>query len=219
VSGHQPNYLPWLGLFDKMIHSDIFIIEDNVQYEQQGLTNRNKVKIQDKAKWLTVPVEHIGKPQLINQVKISKAEPDWAERHWLTLKHNYSVAPFWNKYCNFFKDTYNKDWTLLIDLNMHLLRGLMDFLNIKTSLVMASSLKVTGEKSELTLSKCKALGGTVQLAGTGARSYLNENRFEEEGIKVVYQNFTYPIYRQLYGEYIPNLSVVDYLFCTGGIPW
>jgi hypothetical protein len=220
VSGHQPNYLPWLGLFDKMLHSDIFIIEDNVQYEQQGLTNRNKVKIQDKAKWLTVPIEHVGKPQLINQVKISNsAEPNWTKRHWLTLKHNYLVAPFWSKYCDFFRDAYSRDWTLLIDLNLHLLRGIMDFLDIKTPLVMASSLNASGEKGELALSKCKALGGTVQFSGDGARNYLDEKRFEEEGIKLIYQDFKYPIYRQLHGEYIPNLSVVDYLFCTGGVPW
>jgi len=219
VSGHQPNYLPWLGLFDKIMRSDIFIIEDNVQYEQQGLTNRNRVKIQDKAKWLTVPIEHVGRPQLINQVKISPAEPNWTERHWRTLKHNYATAPFWNKYSDFFKDTYSRDWTMLIDLNLHLIYGIMNFLNIKTSIVMASSLNVVGEKSELALSKCKALGGSVQLAGSGARSYLNHARFEEEGITVVYQDFVYPIYRQLYGEYIPNLSVVDYLFCTGGAPW
>ena len=44
VSGHHPNYLPWLGFFDKMQHSDVFIIEDNIQFEQPGFTNRNKIK-------------------------------------------------------------------------------------------------------------------------------------------------------------------------------
>ena len=69
---------------------DVFIIEDNVQYEQQGFTNRNRIKTPHGSKWLAVPIEHVGGPLLINGVKISnQAEPDWAKRHWLSLKHNY----------------------------------------------------------------------------------------------------------------------------------
>jgi hypothetical protein len=217
AAGHQPNYLPWLGFFDKMLHSDVFIIEDNVQYEQQGFTNRNKIKTPNGVKWLTVPVEHTGQSLPINKVRIAKnAEPDWAKRHWLSLKHHYNKAPFWSEYCVFFEETYSQEWTLLVDLNMHLIKGLMGFLKIETPLVLASSLGVTGEKSELVLAQCKALGATVQLSGSGARDYLNVKLFEKEGIKVVFQDFKYPEYNQVYGDFVPNLSVVDYLFCTGG---
>lgn len=216
MSGHQPNYLPWLGFFDKMLQCDVFIIEDNVQYEDQGFTNRNRVKTADGVKWLTVPVEHSGQPQLINEVKIAnKAEPKWAVRHWLTLKYNYCNAPFWRKYCDFFEQTYRQEWTMLMDLNMHLIKGLMRFLGIDKPLVMASSLGVSGKKNELVLAQCKAVGATVQLAGIGARNYLDLEKFEKEGIKVVFQDFQHPVYAQLHGGFVPNLSAVDYLFCTG----
>jgi hypothetical protein len=220
VAGHQPNYLPWLGFFDKMRRCDVFIIEDNVQFENSGFTNRNKVKVTSGSKWLTVPIEHLGTPLAINEVKIAnKAEASWRHRHWLTLLHNYSNAPFWKKYCSFFKETYEKEWTYLIDLNMHLLRGIMDFLEIRTPLVLASSLKVEEKKSELICAQCKALGGTVQFSGAGGREYLDVERFKEEGIEVVFQEFHYPFYKQLWGEFVPNLSVVDYLFCAGNQPW
>jgi hypothetical protein len=220
AAGHQPNYLPWIGFFDKLRDCDVFIIEDSVQYEQQGFINRNKVKVVNKTKWLTVPITHAGKPQLINEVEIAaESEPKWAQRHWLTLKHCYYNTPFWGKYCDFFEQTYSQNWKLLIDLNMHLIRGIMGFLEINTPLVLASSLGVSGEKSELVLAQCKALGATVQLSGIGAREYINVKKFEEEGIKVVFQDFHHPVYQQLHGEFVPNLSVVDYLFCTGGKPW
>ena len=132
VSGHQPNYLPWLGFFDKMLQSDVFIIEDCVQFERQGFTNRNKIKTFQGAKWLTVPVEHSGGMLPINEVMIAnKANPDWAKKHWLILKHNYSRAPFLEKFSGFFEQTYNRRWSRLIDLNLHLIRGLMRMLNIK----------------------------------------------------------------------------------------
>jgi hypothetical protein len=220
VSGHQPNYLPWLGFFDKIACSDVFIIEDNVQFEKQGFTNRNKIKTVDGVKWLSVPIKHVNRPLLINEVEISNTgEPNWAQRHWLTLTHSYSKAPFWQEYNDFFKDTYEREWVRLIDLNMHLIHGIMRLLGIKTPLVMGSSLGVTGKKNELIIAQCKAVGGNIQLAGIGGRDYINTERFQEEGIKVVFQNFPYPYYPQLHGKFASNLSVVDFLFCSGAREW
>jgi hypothetical protein len=217
VAGHQPNYLPWLGFFDKIQRSDLFIIEDNVQFERQGFTNRNKVMTADGVRWLSIPVEHANKPLLINEVKIAnKAEPQWESRHWLTLKHSYCKTSHWHDYSDFFEDTYQREWIMLIDLNMHLIKGIMRFLDIDKPLIMASSLGAKGKKSELIISQCKAIGANVQLAGNGGKKYIDNKRFEEEGIKLIFQEFKHPSYTQICEGFVPNLSVVDYLFCTGG---
>jgi hypothetical protein len=217
VAGHQPNYLPWLGFFDKMRSSDLFIIEDNVQFEHQGFINRNRIITGDGVKWLSVPIEHANRPLLINEVKIAnKAEPKWSNRHWLTLKYNYCKAPFWRDYSDFFEDAYAREWIMLIDLNMHLIKGIMRFLNIDKPLVTASSLDAKGKKNELIIAQCKAVGADVQLSGIGGKAYIDYKRFEQEGIKLVFQEFEHPYYTQMRAGFIPNLSVVDYLFCTGG---
>lgn len=220
VAGHQPNYLPWLGFFDKMRRSDVFIIEDNVQLERQGFISRNKIMTLDGVRWLSVPIEHANKPQLINQVHIAnKGEPNWGRRHWLTLKHSYCKAPFWSKYSDFFEDTYEREWTLLIDLNMHLIKGIMRFLNIDKPLVMSSSLGAQGKKTELIIAQCKKVGADVQLAGQGGKGYIDNKRFDEEGIKLVFQEFQHPIYTQTCKGFVADLSVVDYLFCNDGKSW
>lgn len=216
LAGHQPNYLPWLGFFDKMRRCDVFVIEDCVQFEKQGFTNRNRIKTFQGVKWLTVPVRHAGEC-LINEVLIAnEAKPDWAQQHWLMLKHNYVRAPFWEEFSGFFEQAYSQKWMKLLDLNMHLLKGLMGFFNIEKPLVLASSLGVFGRKSELILAQCKKLGADTLLSGAGARSYLDVQLFEKEGIKVVFQDFCHPVYSQVSGEFVPNLSAVDYLFCVGG---
>ena len=220
VAGHQPNYLPWLGFFDKMRRSDVFIIEDNVQFERQGFTNRNKILTVDGVRWLSVPVEHANKPLLINEVKIAnESEPDWGQRHWLTLRHNYCRAPFWSEFSAFFKDTYEREWPMLIDLNMHLIKGVMGFLKIDTPLVLGSSLGASGKKTELIIAQCKKVGADVQLAGNGCKDYIDNKRFKQEGIKLVFQEFSHPVYTQTCNGFVSDLSVVDYLFCTGGTPW
>jgi hypothetical protein len=220
VAGHQPNYLPYLGFFDKLRRSDVFIIEDNVQIERQGFTNRNRILTAGGVRWLTVPIEHANKQLLINQVKIANAaEPDWQNRHWLTLKHSYCKAPYWNQFNGFFKDTYERQWGLLIDLNMHLIKGIMGFLGIDKPLALSSSLGVSGKKTELIIAQCKKVGADMQLSGNGCREYIDDKRFSQEGIKLTFQEFNHPTYPQTCTGFVPNLSVVDYLFCMGGKPW
>ena len=190
VAGHQPNYLPWLGFFDKMRRSDIFIIEDNVQFERQGFTNRNRILTSDGVRWISVPIEHANKPLLINEVKIAnKGEPNWGKRHWLTLKHSYCKAPYWSEFSDFFEETYEHEWTLLIDLNMHLIKGIMGFLKIDKPLVLGSSLEAQGKKTELIIAQCKQVGADVQLAGNGCKEYIDNKRFEQEGITLGFPRF------------------------------
>jgi hypothetical protein len=220
VAGHQPNYLPWLGFFDKMRRSDVFIIEDDVQFERQGFTSRNRIMTADGVRWITVPIEHANKPLLVNEVKVAnKAEPDWKQRHYLTLKHNYCKAPYWSEFADFFEETYQKDWSMLIDLNIHLIKGVMGFLKIETPLMLSSSIGAKGKKTELIIAQCKKVGAEVQLAGNGCKDYIDKSRFEQEGIKLVFQEFSHPRYTQTCAGFVPNLSVVDYLFCTGGKSW
>lgn len=217
MAGHQPNYLPWLGFFDKLSHCDVFLVEDNVQFEPQGFQNRTRIKTFEGVKWLTVPVKHQTKFSPINEVIIANSSSqDWARRHWQTLKGNYSRAPYWGRFEGFFEQAFCQDWTKLIDLNMYFIRGLMGFFHIKKPLIFASSLHVSGKKNELVLEQCKTLNATTLLSGIGARSYLNVERFQKEGISIAFQNFCHPKYSQLGNDFVPGLSAVDYLFWTGG---
>ena len=71
VGIHQPEYLPWLGFFDKISQSDIFVMLDNVQYEKNYFQNRNRIRIQSGWAWLTVPVMTKKRSsQLIKDVRI-----------------------------------------------------------------------------------------------------------------------------------------------------
>jgi hypothetical protein len=221
AAGHQPNYLPWLGFFDKIKQADLFIIEDNIQFERQGFISRNKIMTTQGARWLTVPIEHTNKPLLIREAKIAnQRNPRWRHKHWATLKHSYCKAPYWKKYADFFEASYQQEWTYLIDLNMHLIRGIMGFLSIDKPLILGSSLCAGGKKTELLVNQCKQVGANTQLAGKGSKDYINQTLFTKQGIALIFQDFIQPKYPQTTTEgFVGNLSVVDYLFCTGGKPW
>ena len=90
VAIHQPQYLPWLGFFDKMDQADVFVLLDDVQYKKNEWQNRNKIRTSETWQWLTVPI--IGKfGQMIKDVKINDLEP-WRAKHIKAIEYNYSHA-------------------------------------------------------------------------------------------------------------------------------
>ena len=112
VTIHQPEYLPWIGFFDRIYQTDIFVILDDVQYQKNGFINRNKVKNYNGWQWITVPVEGKSTRKNINEVIISNQE-EWGEKQWKCLLYNYSRAPYFKKYADFFEEVFKKKWNLI----------------------------------------------------------------------------------------------------------
>lgn len=125
ISVHQPQYIPWLGYFDKIARSGHFVFLDCVQYKEREFQNRNKVRTDKGALWLTVPIVSKGMGrQRIDQVRIDN-QSDWRAKHWDSLKSCYSRAAHFKEHCAFFEDTYSRDWDTLISLNVHIIEYLL----------------------------------------------------------------------------------------------
>ncbi|MHC5005608.1 MAG: WbqC family protein, partial [Planctomycetota bacterium] len=138
VTGHQPVYLPWLGLFHKIALADVFVFMDDVQYLEGDWNNRNRVKGPHGPFWLTVPVRRGAGRQRLCDVTIAD-DGAWASRHWTALRTCYGRARYWPEHAAFLEDTYlARRWTSLADLNAHLLRYLLGALGIDVRWVTAT---------------------------------------------------------------------------------
>ena len=165
--------------------------------------------------WITVPVVRKGRRyQLIREAKIDHTQP-WRRKILNALKINYSKAPFFEEFFPFIEKIINEPVERLIDLNLKLLRFMLDVFSIHIPLKLASYLGVEGKKNSYLVNAVKAVGGNCYLSGPGAKEYLDENYFRQEGIEVIWQDFQHPHYPQIYGDFIPNLSCIDFLFNCG----
>lgn len=216
VAIHQPNYLPWLGYFYKIINCDIFVFLDNVQYTKNSYINRNKIKTPQGATWLTVDVLTKGSyGQLINETKINN-NILWSKRHWKTIKQNYSRAPYFEKYEKYLESIYQRPWEYLSDLNETLVRTICEMLDITdVEFIKASGLNVSGKGSELLINICREAGGDTYLSGFGGANYMEEKGFRGSGVELKYYDFEHPVYHQLWGNFVPNLCITDLLFNEG----
>lgn len=220
LSVHQPQYIPWLGYFDKINKSTCFVFLDQVKYKPREYQNRNKIRTKDGWMWLTVPVISKGLGhQEICEVKIDN-NSDWQKRHWRSLERCYNRAPFFKEYYHFSKSVYSAKWEKLIDLNIHIIKYLLKALKIETPLYYESGIEISSQGTDRIIEICEKLKADTYLSGIGGKSYLEEEKFVQAGIKLEYQNFIHPVYHQLYmqghGSFLPYMSVIDLLFNEGG---
>jgi len=213
IAIHQPNYLPWAGFFYKMSKSDIFVLLDNVQYEKNGPTNRTKIKTSQGAILLTLSIKRKF-PQLINEAELINFRRD-KEKHFKAIEFNYRKAKYFNYLFPELKKILEKNWQNLSDLNIELIKFIKEKLNIKTKIEIASDFGISGKGDELLINICKKFGADIYFSGRGGQKYQDEEKFKAAGIKLEYTDFIHPVYPQLWGDFIPGLSVIDLLFNCG----
>lgn len=215
LTAHQPVYLPWLGLFHKIAIADKFVFFNEVQYLPKDWMNRNKIKTAAGEIWLTVPVLRKGYRDMVtSEIEINN-DTDWKRKHLKSIQINYKKAPYFEKYFYFFEEMYGKEWRYLADLNEHILKWFLEQLGINIAFVKASDFKFQGTKSELVLDMCRQLGANLYIFGALGKDYAKVEDFKEHGIRAIFQDYKHPIYPQLHGDFIPNLSVIDLLFNCG----
>ena len=214
VAIHQPQYLPWLGYFDKIRRADVFCFLDNVQYKKNEWQNRNRIKGTEGWQWLTVPVKYRF-PEKINEVTVNNAV-DWRKKHLRALATNYSKTPFFGEYVGVFEEAYVMAWGGLSELNIYLVEKTRELLGLKERrTVVASDLTLSDDPTDRLIDICQSVGGDTYLSGKDGASYMDLDRFRKRGIDVIFQDFNHPVYSQLYGEFVSHLSVVDLLFNCG----
>jgi hypothetical protein len=206
--------MPWLGYFDKIVRSETFVFLDNVQFKKNEFQNRNKIKTAQGWMWLTVPVLY-KYPEQIDEVKINKGA-DWRKKHLRTLAINYQKTPYFPELFPDVERFYAGDSHSISEVNRESVLMLLRILGVDKKITIASALgHLPEEPSERLAAICESLGADTYLSGAGARTYLDPAPFSKRGIAVKFQAFNHPVYPQLYGDFIPNLSLLDLLFNCG----
>ncbi len=221
LTGHQPNYLPYPGFFEKIARADRFLVVDNVQFVKRGSfgwMHRNRIRTPSPQgwDWLSLPVLSKGRfHQRIDEAKLDNALP-WGRKHWRALEFHYRRAPHFKEHADVFREIYERPWESFCELSCALLEVILRLLGLPSKIERTSALGITGESSELVLAMCRATGADTYLSGVHGRDYLDVAAFEKAGVKLVFQDFVCPEYPQCWpGPFVPNLSVVDLIFNCG----
>ena len=184
LTAHQPSYIPWLGLFEKISRSDVFCVFNDVQYTNKDFINRNRIKTNSGVQWLTVPVLAKGHRALkISEIEIM--QDGWALKHLKTIKTAYAKAPFISNYIDKIEEIFLlTEWVSVQDLDFAWLKFGLDFFKLKPEIVFASDFKFQGAKSDLVLDMCNTLGANKYIFGSQGVNYANIDSFSKNGINL-----------------------------------
>lgn len=221
VAAHQPSYLPWLGYLDKVAKADLFVVMDDLQFEAGNFQNRNRIKLVSGTAWLTVPLERGAQTDRIVDKRVANGgspREHWQRRTWLTLTTHYGRSPHFARYRDELEELYTRPWQRLVDVDQHVFDFARRAFGITRPVLQASSLGLTGAKTDRIIDLCKKVGARAYLSGRGGSTgYLDVEALRRAGISVVWQEFAHPIYPQRYPAqgFIPNLAFLDLLFNCG----
>ncbi len=215
---HQPNYLPWLGFFDKIHRSDVFVVLDNAQFSKTGgtWTNRVQLVVNKEPAWVTVPIVRAYHGlRTIREMRINESQP-WRAKLLRTIELNYGRASHFKEVEPLVREVIEERTADLAEYNLTAIRTLCTALDLATPIVIGSTLQTEGRSTDLLIAMVKAVGGAGYLVGGGAAGYQEDEKFRKAGIDLVHQEFQHPTYPQFNTISIkPGLSIVDALMNCG----
>lgn len=216
----QSNYIPWKGYFDLLAHADVIVYLDSVQSTKNDWRNRNLIRNRDGKIWLTIPIRHSNALR-IRDVEV--ADRNWAKKHCRSIEQSYARAPYADSVLPGIREWYEQAGSLqkLSAINRLFLSRVCDLLRIAPELVEIETLLSESEHDELEptarlVEICRRAGATQYLSGPAAKSYLDENLFNDAGIEVQWFNYdNYAEYPSLFGDFDHAVSILDLLLMTG----
>jgi hypothetical protein len=217
---HQPNFLPWLGYFDKIAKCDVFVILDHVVNNPRTaiITKRVQILCNKQPYWLTVPLKHpAGNDFLvpINRMVINNNER-FKEKHIKTIELNYKKHPFYDEVRPLLDHFYESGSDLLADRNIAFIKAVCSQLGVDREFVLSSDLDCNSSSTEMLAEICEVVDANVYIHGTGSAGYQDNSILEKHGIKPEPQDFSHPTYSQISSpDFVAGLSIVDAIMNCG----
>lgn len=216
VSTYQPFFAPFPAFFCKAGLCDLMVILDDVQFPLRTTwLTRNRFKNDQGVFWIRIPVRRKGRSlQKIRHVRICY-DRNWQGKALSALRFAYAKAPYFPEHNVFLERLFAKKYEKLADLNLDVLHYLKGQLDIDTPLVLQSELGITETGTDLLVEICRATKANTYLSQGASKKYLDLDRFSRRKIDTFFFKSQTPIYPQLWGDFVPDLSTFDLLFNCG----
>jgi hypothetical protein len=216
ISFNQPGFIPWGGVFARLMHSDKMVLLDDTLLST-GFTyvNRNRIKGPTGEVWISIPVKKKGRGrQKIKDLELYEKER-WSRDFLLTLWHFYVKSIYFPRLYKRIKEAVETQEESFCEMILKLLHILKEEFGIEQNFVRQSEVGISGLGTELLVALAKELGATEVILPDFSDKAVECGRFSREQINVKFLRYDPLPYPQFWGKFIPKLSALDLLFCMG----
>ena len=92
----QPYFFPYLGYYQLVASADKFVFYDDVNFIKRGWINRNRILLNGRPHYLTVPLSHASQFLKINEIRIHQ-DGEWDFRMLESIRYAYAKAPYFSQ--------------------------------------------------------------------------------------------------------------------------
>ena len=207
----QPYLFPYIGYFQLMSAVDEFVIYDNIEFTKKGWINRNRILVNEREAYITVPLRKDSDFLDVGERVLSDSWPIEKKRIVNRLTESYRKAPYYKEVFPLLESSFGFEEMNLFKFILNSIKLVKEYLDIKTTLIVSSTISVNHElkAEQKVLSICKAKNADVYINLPGGISLYDKDSFEEAGISLLFIRPNEIKYRQFENEFIPSLSIID----------
>ncbi|MBP9991498.1 MAG: WbqC family protein [Bacteroidales bacterium] len=210
----QPYFMPYIGYYSLIKHTDEFILFDPVQFIRHGWIERNRILKQGGGwQYIQIPlIKDNGRDTLIKDVRINNAEP-WKQKMLAQLQHYKKKAPYYFKVIKMLNEIFAEDFTDITHLNKMALQVSCDYLGISREFPIFSEMNLAIDSvnaaDEWALNICKAMGCTEYINPIGGTEFFDRSKYNQAGVQISFQQMEITEYVQGGEPFEPGLSMID----------
>jgi hypothetical protein len=206
----QPYFFPYIGYFQLIANSDVFVIYDDVNFIKKGWINRNTILVNNTPYLFSIPLQNVSQNKLINEIFISDLDK-WKTDLLKTISLSYKKAPFYQDVYPLIEKIISFDELNLALYIQNSLQNLCEYLNLNTKLIMSSEIvknnDLRGENKIIDI--CLQLGANQYINAIGGIELYIQDNFQVKNIDLKFIKSENIIYKQFKNEFKPWLSIID----------
>lgn len=215
----QPTLFPWLGYFDLIDQSDMFIFYNDVQFVKRSWQSRNRISTPNGILQLTIPTVKCSQQTIIQDVYLEK-ENNWGKNLVKTLKHNYIKSKHYDSVINWISNFLDLEFEKLQDFNTAFIREVCNKIGIKSDFVFSSDIQLKSIcRIEKFIEMTILFEDNIYLSPVGSFGYLNDEnageRFKKRNLQIMFHNYEPIKYETGKIRFEPYMSILDALFNCG----
>lgn len=209
VGSNQPYLFPYIGYWQLMNLSDVYVISDSMQYIKKGYVNRNYILLNGQRHRFSLEVQGVHGESLINEVNVGKN----ARKILSTITHAYKKAPKYDEVFPVIESILINEEKNLAKYLGNSIKLIANYLDMNTEFIYLSELQ--GETSlkaqDRTIDICKRVNATQYINAIGGQDLYDKEDFQKHGIQLSFLKTNEIVYKQYFNEFIPYLSIIDIL--------
>lgn len=207
----QPYFLPYIGYFQLINAVDVFVVYDNIEYTKKGWINRNRILVNGKDEFISLPLKKDSDFLNINQRFLADSFEQDKQKILRKIKECYRKAPNFQEAFAITEDILSFNSTNLFEFVFNSIKVVCNYLEIGTELVVSSTININHslKSAEKVIAICKQLNATEYINPLGGAELYSKKTFEMNGVSLCFIKMKDFQYKQLGETFIPILSIID----------